>query len=327
MPDTPISRLPFLDAATLTAALSYPALLAALTDAFARPAAAPKRHVHHPSPDSTLLLMPAWQERHTGVKLVTVVPRNRDRSLPTVQALYVLMETDSCRPLAILDGDTLTVRRTAAVSALAATRLARLDSRHLLMVGTGHLAPEMIMAHCHARAIEHVTIWGRDAAKAAATAEQAMARGLDPAITIDVASRLESACEAADIICCATTSTQPLIQAAHVRPGTHVDLVGGFRPDMREADDALIASASLFVDTLEGTLAEAGDLVQPMMAGLISDSSVRADLSALARGDHVGRQQATEITLFKSVGTAIADLSAAELAWSGTSVAAAPDQG
>ncbi len=315
MPASP-SALPYFDADTLQAALPYPTLLRALRDGFAMTASVPRRHVHHPSPDTTLLLMPAWQERHLGVKLVTVVPQNRQRSLRTVQALFVLMDTATGTPLAIMDGDALTLRRTAAVSALASSWLSRLDSRQLLLVGTGHLAPEMAIAHCQSRAIERVTVWGRDAGHAQQTVERIRAR-LDPAIHVEIAPQLDAACAEADIICCATTSTQPLVQAAQVRPGTHVDLVGGFRPDMREADDALIASASLFVDTAEGALSEAGDLVQPMMAGLISASSIRAELAGLARGEHAGRQHASEITVFKSVGTALSDLCAAELAWQG----------
>lgn len=309
------TTLPHLDAAALEAALPYPALMSALRQGFSATATAPRRHVHHPSPESTLLLMPAWQERHTGVKLVSVVPSNRQRGLSTVQALFVLMDTGSGTPLALMDGDMLTVRRTAAVSALAACHLARPDSRHLLLVGTGRLAPEMAIAHCHARAIERISIWGRDPVRAQQTADQIRAQGRDPAIVVDMATDLDAACMTADIICCATTSTQALVKGALVRPGTHVDLVGGFRPDMREADDALMSTASLFVDTLDGALAEAGDLVQPLLAGLISASSVRADLAALVRGEHVGRQQAAEVTLFKSVGTALSDLFAAGLAW------------
>ncbi len=327
LPPSPAARvLPYVDADTVNACLPYPALIDALRDGFAMTASAPRRHVHHPSPDTTLLLMPAWQERHLGVKLVNVVPQNRQRGQRTVQALFVLMDTATGAPLAIMDGDALTVRRTAATSALASRWLSRPDSRHLLLVGTGHLAPEMALAHCNARAIAQVTVWGRDAARARATAEQLRARGLAPAVKIDVAMQLDAACAAADIICCATTSAQPLVHAAHVKPGTHVDLVGGFRPDMREADDALMASASLFVDTMDGALAEAGDLVQPMLAGLISASSVRADLAALARAEHAGRQHASEITVFKSVGTALSDLCAAELAWQQHSSAPRADQ-
>ncbi len=309
------TTLPHLSADVLEAALPYPALMAALRRGFGAHATAPRRHVHHPSSESTLLLMPAWQERHTGVKLVSVVPRNRQHGLSTVQALFVLLDSGTGTPLAIMDGDVLTVRRTAAVSALAAHYLARPDSHHLLLVGTGRLAPEMAVAHCHARPIQRISIWGRDPGRAQATLAQIRAAGLDPAISVDIAADLHPACRAADIICCATTSTQALVQGAQVRPGTHVDLVGGFRPDMREADDALMSTASLFVDTRDGALAEAGDLVQPLLSGLISAASVRADLAALVRGEHGGRQQASEVTLFKSVGTALSDLYAAELAW------------
>ena len=321
------TSVPYLGATTLQALLPYPALIAALREGFAGTATAPRRHVHHPSPDATLLLMPAWQERHLGVKLVNVVPQNRQRGLRTVQALFVLMDTATGAPLAIMDGDALTVRRTAAVSALASSWLARLDSRHLLLVGTGHLAPEMALAHCDTRAIERITVWGRDPDKARDTVNRIRASGLDPSVQLEVSTELDACCAQADIICCATTSTQPLLKASTLRPGTHVDLVGGFRPDMREADDALMASASLFADTRDGALAEAGDLVQPMTAGLIAPDSVRAELATLARGEHAGRQHAAEITVFKSVGSALSDLYAAELAWQSWQTKTSSNQG
>ncbi len=307
--------IPYLTSDWLRRALPYPALMEALRDGFASTSVAPRRHAHHPTTTSTLLLMPAWQERYTGIKVVSVVPENPQRGLPTVQALFMLLDTANGTPLALMEGDMLTVRRTAAVSALASCWLSRPDSRRLLVVGTGRLAHELAIAHCEARAIDQVSVWGRDAARARATIARMRECGLDAAIKVDVANDLRQACADADIICCATTSTQPLLHANAIQPGTHVDLVGGFRPDMREADDALMASASLFVDTLDGALTEAGDLVQPLNAGLISPASVRAELAALARGEHAGRSRSTEITLFKSVGTAVSDLCAAELAW------------
>ncbi|MEO7403397.1 MAG: ornithine cyclodeaminase family protein, partial [Burkholderiales bacterium] len=124
---------------------------------------------------------------------------------------------------------------------------------------------------------------------------------------------LAGAVAQADIVSCATTSTVPFVAAAHVRPGTHIDLVGGFTPAMREADDALIAQASVFVDTFAGALKEAGDLTQLIEGGRIARSHVLAELADLARGEHTGRRSADEITLFKSVGTALEDLAAAEL--------------
>jgi ornithine cyclodeaminase len=306
--------LPYIDAAQVRNALRYPELIDALREAFREPAVAPQRHAHALPGAASLLLMPAWQAGgEIGVKLVTVMPDNRSRALPTVHALYVLMDAATGVPLALMDGEWLTLRRTAAVSALASRYLSREDSRSLLMVGSGRLAPEMAVAHCVARAIDRVLVWGRDPARVAAAMQRIREAGLPASVRLESASVLASACEQADIICCATTSTEPLLTAAMVKPGTHVDLVGGFRPDMREADDQLICTASLFADTREGALAEAGDLVQPLAAGLIGKDALRADLSALVRAAHSGRQTSAEITLFKSVGTAVADLGAARL--------------
>ena len=310
--------IPFFRSEQIHRALPWATLIPALRDAFREAAVVPRRHVHPISSSgaSTLLLMPVWQTQgHLGVKLVTVVPENRDRQQPTVQALFLLLDTVTGTPLALMDGEALTLRRTAAASALASAYLSRADSEHLLIVGTGQLAPYMASAHCAAREIRRVTVWGRDAQGARQTLESIRALGLPPSTSIDIAQDLHQASKQADIICCATTSRQPLVTAAHVRPGTHVDLVGGFRPDMREADDALIAGAALFVDTFDGALAEAGDLLQPMQAGRITRASVLAELSDLVGGAHAGRSDAEQITVFKSVGTALEDLCAANQVW------------
>ena len=308
--------IPFVAADHVRASLPYPALMDALRVAFAEAdqAQVPRRHAHLLPGDATLLLMPAWRaRRQLGIKLVTVTPSNREHDLPTVHALYVLSDTDTGAPLAIIDGEALTLRRTAAVSALASRFLSRADSRSMLMVGTGRLAPEMVVAHCHARDIERVMVWGRSERKAQETIERIKQAGLPDHVSIDTELVLAAACAGADIICCATTSTEPLLRAEWVKPGTHIDLVGGFRPNMREADDTLMSMTALFVDTLEGALAEAGDLVQPIQAGLLQATDIRADLSALARASHPGRQSPEQITLFKSVGSALADLAAAGL--------------
>ena len=260
--------------------------------------------------------MPVWQAQgHLGIKLVTVVPENHERQLPTVHALFILLDTVTGTPLALMDGEELTLRRTAAASALASDYLSRADSQHLLVVGTGQLAPHMALAHCAVRDIRRLTIWGRDTQRAHQTVEKIRALGLSAAIEIDIAPDLAAASQSADIISCATTSREALLKSAAVRPGTHIDLVGGFKPDMREADDGLMSAAALFVDTFEGALAEAGDLVQALQAGFITRASVLAELADLASGRHVGRSDAQEITIFKSVGTAIEDLCAADLVW------------
>lgn len=310
--------IPFFNSEQIQQALPCKALISALRDAFRSEVVAPRRHVHalSSSGSSTLLLMPVWQsEAHAGVKLVTVASGNSELELPTVQALFILLDTATGTPLALMDGEELTLRRTAAASALASDYLSRPDSQHLLIVGSGKLAPYMAIAHCAVRDIRKLTVWGRDPTRAHQTLQKIQALGLSASVAVDVAYDLEQASRHADIISCATTSREPLIKSTAVRPGTHIDLVGGFKPDMREADDALMVRAALFVDTFDGALAEAGDLVQPLQAGLITRSSVLADLADLSTGRHQGRSDTQQVTMFKSVGTAIEDLCAADLVW------------
>jgi ornithine cyclodeaminase len=310
--------LPFINSTQLKRSLPYPTLIEALRVMFTQAIHAPLRHSHRLSEagPTSLLIMPVWQEaQELGLKVVTVAPNNHLTGLPTVHALFILMDATTGVPLALMDGEQLTLRRTAAASALASDYLSRPDSHHLLLVGTGRLAPHMAIAHCMARPIEQVTVWGRNPDSVAHTATALRAEGLPEHIAIHQATDLSVAVKNADIICSATTSKEPLIYHDWVTPGTHIDLVGGFRPDMREADDALICHAHIFVDTYEGALAEAGDLIQPIQQGLITRGAVRADLADLASNRHAGRINDDEITIFKSVGTAIEDLCAAKLAW------------
>jgi ornithine cyclodeaminase len=210
----------------------------------------------------------------------------------------------------MLDAPALTARRTAAASALAANYLARPDCQRLLMVGTGALASHLIEAHAAVRPIVNVLVWGRDAAKAAKLAYRMTRRSLKVAATTDLANSVRGA----HIICCATASQAPLIQGHWLPLGVHLDLVGGFRPDMREADDDCIRRARIFVDTRDGALTEAGDIVQPMQSGLLREDDIAGDLFDLARGSRAGRRYHDQITLFKSVGSALEDLAAAQLA-------------
>jgi ornithine cyclodeaminase len=310
--------IPYLTSEQLRTALPYPALIPALRAAFRNGAEAPPRHVHTISPadDAVLLLMPVWQpSRHTGVKIVTVAPRNPQRQLPTVHSTFMLLDSNTGAPICLMDGEELTLRRTAAASALASGYLSRPDSTRLLVIGTGSLAPYMAAAHCEARPIGTVMVWGRSAEKAAHTA--ALLRGQVDAgrVGVRIADDLEAAVRNADIITCATTSTVPILHGAWVQAGTHVDLVGGFRPNMREADDELMMSAALFVDTYAGALAEAGDLLQPLESGRIARNAICAELADLCTGRRPGRTDTSQITLFKSVGAALEDLCAADLAW------------
>ncbi len=298
--------------AEVHAALPWPKLVTAIEAAFIAGATVPLRHAHALSAEDTLLLMPAWNDDLLITKLVTVIPGAANTFQATVQATVLAIHRRSGEPLALLDGEALTVRRTAATSALAAKHLALVDAHTLLIVGTGRLAGWMARAHVALRpALKHVLVWGRRAEAAQALASTLAAEGL-PA---QAAPDLEPAVRAAQIVCCATTSAEPIVRGDWLAPGTHLDLVGGFRPTMREVDDAAVRSASVVVDTYAGALAEAGDLTQTMARGVITRAHVLADLAELLRGARQGasplRRSANEVTLFKSVGTALEDLAAA----------------
>lgn len=304
-----------IDAAQVHRALDYAALVDRLELMFRRGCELPVRH-HHAietpgGSEATLLLMPAWQVGgRFGVKMVTVFPGNAAKSLPAVMGLYLLGDATTGTPLALIDGPSLTVRRTAAASALASRYLSRRDAGTMLMVGTGALAPHLIGAHAVVRPIKKVLVWGRDPAKAAALASSFKAA----AFSASAATDLEEAVRGADIVSCATLSREPLVRGAWLRPGAHLDLVGAFTPEMRESDDAAVRRASVFVDTRAGALKEGGDVVQPLKSGILKPENVLADLFELTRGEKKGRRLSDEITLFKSVGSALEDLAAAELA-------------
>ena len=297
------------------AALPWARLAGALEAAFVDGATqVPLRHAHALSAADTLLLMPAWRQDALGVKLVTVMPGAAARGAGTVQAAYLLLDRHTGVPQALLDGEALTLRRTAAASALAARHLALPDARRLLVVGTGRLAPWMARAHVALRpSLAEVSVWGRDGTRAAGIVRTLRDEGIDATVAGD----LPSAVARAQVVSCATTSTVPLVQGAWLAAGTHLDLVGGFRRDMREVDDAAVARARVAVDTYAGALAEAGDLVQPIEAGVVARGHVLADLAGLLRGERAVRRSADDVTLFKSVGTALEDLAAARLVAAG----------
>ncbi|HJN04153.1 MAG TPA: ornithine cyclodeaminase family protein [Alphaproteobacteria bacterium] len=302
----------FIGADEVHAGLGYGDLADALARAFREGAEVPVRHRHDLGRDASLLLMPAWREGGaTGVKIVTVTPANRTRGLPAIAASFLLFDGETGQPLALIDGPALTERRTAAASALAARYLAPSGAARHLMVGAGALAPHLVRAHAEARPITGVRIWNRTPNRAEALAASLRAEGIDATAT----EGLEAAARWADIISCATLASEPLIHGAWLRPGQHLDLVGAFRPDMRECDDETVRRARLYVDVRESALAEAGDLAGPLSQGVIAASDIAGDLATLSRGEDAGRTTEDEITLFKSVGTALEDLAAAETLW------------
>ncbi|MFK8252644.1 ornithine cyclodeaminase family protein [Ancylobacter terrae] len=302
------------DAEEVHAALGYARLVEALRAAFrAEGERMPTRLSYSVGTDAApghLLCMPAWRRGEAiGVKLVNVFPGNTARGMGAVSSLYVLFDGETGSPSAIIDGEALTNRRTAAASALASSYLSRPDSRTLFIVGTGHVAAHLAGAHRAVRPIERVLVWGRRPAQAEVLAERLCEAGFATSPVAEIAEGLAEA----DIVSCATTSREPLVRGDDVRPGTHVDLIGAFTPQMRESDDALVMRSSVFVDTRAGAFSEAGDLLMPHGAGLWSTDRVRGELHDLCAGLVEGRRDPREITLFKSVGAALEDLAAARL--------------
>ncbi|MBB2680165.1 UNVERIFIED_ORG: ornithine cyclodeaminase [Rhizobium esperanzae] len=305
-----------LDEQQTRAALPWPELIAAIADMFGSDCVMPVRHHHEmevPNEESaTLLLMPAWVPgRYAGVKTVSVFPGNMRRGLPAISGTYLLSSGATGEMLAAIDGGELTARRTAAASALAARYLARADAEEMLVCGTGRLSLNLMLAHGTIRPIKRYRVWGRNAQAAEKVAAEARALGLNA----EAVANAEAAARKADIISCATLSSEPLISGEWLKPGAHLDLVGAFKPSMRESDDEAIRRASVFVDTRAGAVSEAGDIVQPLKSGVLRESDIRAELAELVSGAHGGRSDETEITLFKSVGAALEDLAGAILAY------------
>jgi ornithine cyclodeaminase/alanine dehydrogenase-like protein (mu-crystallin family) len=295
-----------LSAAGVARLAPYKDIVEALRQGFREPATTPVRHHHDPLPSTTLLLMPAWTDKWTGLKVVTVKTDNPALGLPTVQGSYLLLDNATGAPVCMMDGTELTRRRTAAASALAADYLARPDASVHAIVGAGALCAHFARAHQAMRPIGKVLICNRSVEKAEAAAVALRNEGMKAE-----ACDLETAVRQADIVSGITSSNVALIKGEWVKPGTHIDLAGAFKPTMRETDAAAVGMSQVFVDTRDGALAEAGDLLQAQAEGAFDFSHVRGDLFDLAQGKHRGRQNGREVTLFKSCGTALEDLAAA----------------
>jgi len=296
-------------------ALGFDHLVPALAQMFTGGCEVPARHVHSLPLEGgsgvTVLIMPAWQAgRYFGIKTVMIAPDNSQQGLPGLHSTYLLYDARTGVPLAQMDGNEITSRRTAAASALAASYLARRASRHLLIVGAGRVASLLAEAYRSVLPIEKVTVWGRKLPTAAQLAADLHVCGFEAAPCTDLAEAVAQA----DIVSCATLSNEPLVCGEWLREGTHLDLIGSFTPAMREADDACFRGASIYVDTDEAWH-KSGELLGPMSRGVFAASDVRGTLAQLCGGSRAGRTSAVERTLFKSVGTALEDLAAAVLVY------------
>ncbi|MDI9332661.1 MAG: ornithine cyclodeaminase family protein [Alphaproteobacteria bacterium] len=299
------------DAQAVAHALPYPGLMQALTEGLVQPITVPARGHYAPNgDDSCVLIMPAWRSSQVmGVKLVSVWPDNHTRGLPAVSGVYVLIDAQTGRPLAVMDGTELTLRRTAAAAALAAQRLARADSRRLLVAGTGALSAPLALAHASALELEDIMVWGRRPEQTEQVVRQLREQGL----AARAMAHLNDGLARADVVAVATTATQAFIANDAVRPGTHLGLVGAFTRQMAEAEPALMPRARIFADQRAAVLDKGGEVYQAIEQGLIEPQAIVADLTEmLGQSRTAWRRGADEITVYKSVGFASLDLIAAE---------------
>ena len=295
--------------------LTFPELVETIRATFGQPAGTPRRTLYHLREDDpfqdAFAVLPAWSAEVIGVKAFTYMPSNAAKGRPILHSKILLFDRETGAPLALVDGTSVTYWRTAAVAALAADYLARKDAKTLLICGTGNLAPYMTLAHASVRSYDDIAIWGRNAANAATAVDAVKAKR--PELRVRVVTDLEAAVRAADVISCATASKLPVILGAWVQPGTHTDFIGNHERQHRETDTELVVKSRVYVDSRANTMNEAGEILLPIEEGRITEDHVIGELADLCSGRVGARQDADEITLFKSVGTALSDLAAASL--------------
>jgi ornithine cyclodeaminase len=295
--------------------LEYKKLIEALREIFQSDYTMPVRHHHfYKTPegdDNTLILMPVWNTEYMGMKQVTVAPANANQNMPSIFAQYILSNSRTGEPLAMMNATELTARRTACTSALASSYLSREGAENLLIVGGGSVANHLVQAHLAVRNFKKVSVWMRNTTKM----DEFVAGLKSQGIPAEAVTNLEESARNADLISCATLSKTPLIKGDWIKPGTHLDLIGSHKPDTRETDDGAIRKSSIFVDSRAGALHETGELAMPIADGIITAEAIKADLVELVKGIHPGRTSSEEVTLFKSAGLAIEDLAAALLVY------------
>ncbi|MBI5839540.1 MAG: ornithine cyclodeaminase family protein [Chloroflexi bacterium] len=270
-----------------------------------------------PPHEAVSLFMPAYVQTDTAealaVKVVSLFPKNPSRGLAFIQAAVIAFEADTGRAVALLEGSALTAIRTGAGSGAAIDILSRFDSRVVAIFGAGAQGRTQLEAACTVRKIDQAWIYDSDAEKAAAFAKELAGQGRIPR-DLRPAATPQTAVSNADIICTATTSTSPVFNDKDLKPGAHISAVGSYTPEMVEVPPETIQRAKVVVDSRSAVLAESGDLIQPMKNGLITESHVFAELGEIVLGRKPGRESNEEITYFKSVGVAVQDAMAAQLA-------------
>lgn len=308
----------FFDSAATREALDFDLLISKLRSMFAEGCEVPLRHSHKITSaldgEGTVLIMPAWQEqKYLGIKIVNIFPGNSTKNLPGLHSTYILYDANTGVPLAHIDGNEITSRRTAAASALAASYLARKDSSRLVVLGAGRVGSLVPNAYSVVLPISHVSVWDQNQQAAEALVARLRMEGTDAHVVADLAESVRKA----DVVSCATLATSPIVRGEWLSPGSHLDLIGSFTPQMREADDDCFRGASIFVDTDEAPQ-KSGDLLGPMSRNVISKHDLQHTLQALCRSNTAGRKSKSERTVFKAVGTALEDLGAATLVFEHT---------
>ncbi len=265
--------------------------------------------------DGVSLFMPALLSAtgELALKVVSVFPKNVRRKLPTIHALVVVLDPETGIPIALIEGGTLTAIRTGAGSGAATDLLARSVARRVAILGAGVQARTQLEAVCTVRAIDSVSIYSLDADQSRAFADETVSKPWAPA-TIELAENVSDAIADADVICTATTSATPVFDGSDLKPGAHINAIGSFTPTMQEVESAVVERSLLIVDSRKAALAETGDLIIPIQEGRISEDHIQAELGDIVNGDHPGRTDADQITLYKSVGIAVQDAAAAGLA-------------
>lgn len=302
------------------AALSYPALVDALQQAYAGPFSMPPRNVYllddEPSNHDAFAVLPSWNDELIAVKAFTYFPDNPGPEYKSLYSKIMLFDRKHGEPLALVDGTSVTFWRTAGISGLASRLLSREDSKTMLLLGTGNLAPYIIKAQLSVRPIERVMIWGRTPGKAQAIAEQFA--GENDAVQFEAVEDLQAACGDADIIVSATGSHEPLVLGDWITPGTHTDFIGNHHATKRECDTALVTKSKVYADSYVNCFKEAGEVLVPIEEGAVSKDHVVGELTEMCAGKVKLRESDEEITLFKSIGMAMSDLVGAGCAYRAT---------
>lgn len=302
--------------------LTFTELIPLLKQSFSKPFHMPTRQVHLLDPDDhskhdAFALLPSWNNDVIGNKMFTYFPNNdAQHNLPGLFSKIMLFKRETGEPLALVDGTSVTYWRTAAISALASQLLSRDSSKHLLLFGTGNLAAYLLHAHISVRKLNKVTIWGRSANKVQQLINKFSQ--LYPNISFYTSLDVNQEIPFVDIICCATASKTPLFDGEQVSKGCHIDCLGNHMVDARECDTVTITKARVFVDSLTNTLNEAGELLIPMSEGVFKAEDIVGELADMCKKPDILRKSNDEITLFKSVGTAISDLVSAYLIYQKT---------